>query len=637
MRLRGINEIVSNLIDNIRDKASSIDTKEGTFIRDVFIDPVAQQLSEVYQELKLLENAQSIETAVGDDLDKLAANYFVKRKEGTKSRGTLRFYVKTTEDGDKPSVDFSLPFGTVVNTQPDTLNQSLFFTTLSKFSYYATQNPTNLQFDNRLKLYYFEVDAQSVLDGTNNNIDSYKATQLSSGISSYIVGVTNITPFVGGSDGEDDASLITRIGLVLLGANIGTKNGYSSLLLSQPDVAEVRVVGAGDILMTRDLLRTAEGVLLTPNVHEGGKVDIYVNTPKYQDSIYEFTYNGELTKVLPNQPVKEISSLIQRGTNGQVEKVFVNESSCDFEKDLNGNIFYYQDVEWVFENTNGTTVEELNIKLINSSLLSYNNLKEISSVSVYVDINREDLVETDYSGDFLFYFGTYVGNVYKLQTKTIIDEGSPFVDIVDVNHPNYYLKYYTFVKKNGKIYHRKYVSSDYRLKIDNGDNYGSYKAQDRIEWITGKAPFVNKKIVANYKDVNHIPYLQTIVDENRTLTADVLVKRAKPVPTIINVQVVPYEEYTFSEIVELTISKIKNYMDTFQGMGEQLDLSNLTTLVRIVEGIKYVGLSKSSIMILKENNQWQTKRTIKLENNEYFDVRSIYVNAISEEEFLEEG
>ena len=127
MKLRTLNEIIKNVIDDIHDTLPDVDTKEGTFIRDVFINPTSSQVAKLYQDAKLIEYAQSILTATGEDLDKLAQNYFVKRKGATQSTGKVRFYFGSSA----PKEQITIPRGTLVSTPPTDNRQELFFMTLS--------------------------------------------------------------------------------------------------------------------------------------------------------------------------------------------------------------------------------------------------------------------------------------------------------------------------------------------------------------------------------------------------------------------------------------------------------------------------------------------------------------------------
>ena len=71
--------------------------------------------------MKLLEYSQSILTASGEDLDRLALNYNITRKTATKSNGFIRFYIKNI------NVDFVIGAQTQIGTQSTYSNDSKTF------------------------------------------------------------------------------------------------------------------------------------------------------------------------------------------------------------------------------------------------------------------------------------------------------------------------------------------------------------------------------------------------------------------------------------------------------------------------------------------------------------------------------
>ena len=75
--IKSLNEIILSIINNIRTTSPDIDIKEGTFLRDAIINPVAEEISRLYGTIKEVDMSQSILTATGAALDKLAANYFI--------------------------------------------------------------------------------------------------------------------------------------------------------------------------------------------------------------------------------------------------------------------------------------------------------------------------------------------------------------------------------------------------------------------------------------------------------------------------------------------------------------------------------------------------------------------------------
>jgi hypothetical protein len=87
--------------------------------------------------------------------------------------------------------------------------------------------------------------------------------------------VINLSPTVGGVDGESDASLRRRITLVLSGSSSGTVEGLTSIALSNPAVTDAVVIRPGDPLMTRDGSEfDAQGNLIKAGT--GRSVDLYI-------------------------------------------------------------------------------------------------------------------------------------------------------------------------------------------------------------------------------------------------------------------------------------------------------------------------------------------------------------------------
>ena len=123
VELKVLADIVENMINNIHDKLPEADTKEGTFVRDVFINPVSDEIVGLNFDMKMLEYSQSILTATDEDLDRLATNYNVTRKSSTKSNGFIRFYIKNRNQ------DFVIKANTRVSTAATYTSDSKIFIT----------------------------------------------------------------------------------------------------------------------------------------------------------------------------------------------------------------------------------------------------------------------------------------------------------------------------------------------------------------------------------------------------------------------------------------------------------------------------------------------------------------------------
>ena len=360
IEVRNFDEIVQNLINAIHDKIPEADSKEGTFIRDVFIDPVADEMSSLSIDMKNVEYSQSILTATGEDLDRLAVNYGLTRKAAQPATGYIRFYVKNI------NTDFIINAQTQLATRATYTAEAKVYQTVNTKTYYYIHdwqyppvdvNSTEFKnqyiaiYLNNLTLgtngyYYYDIEAKSINGGELYNTSSDTIVSTIDNVDANIAYFTNPIAFTGGTNEESDSNLTLRIKMALQGANIGTKYGYTSYVLKQQDVIDAQVVCA----MERDMIRDVYSDN-TPHhpgrysIHDGGKVDIYIRGKDLEDDSLNiqlrednviFTDDGFETPLnIPSQlkPISNIKSIIYTTTNGTEEQngVFTNVKDYQYE------------------------------------------------------------------------------------------------------------------------------------------------------------------------------------------------------------------------------------------------------------------------------------------------------------------
>ena len=273
-RVRTANDIVLGNLDFYRTAQPQLDLKPGQVARDLLVDGPAVQLASLYEELMGVQSAQSLFLSLGSELDALASNYGMSRKQGSKSSGTAILTFN--------SIDTNIPItkGGVVtgsNGASFTAINSITVSVLSKNTYRATASKyaATLAFVGITDQYAVEVAVEATATGSGGNISSYSLTNTTiPGVSR----VTNATSFQGGFGAESDSAFKRRILGVFSGSNTGTATGYKNIILSDPNVIDALVVGPGDPLMTRDgtQVSTAEdGTKTIISEGTGGKVDIY--------------------------------------------------------------------------------------------------------------------------------------------------------------------------------------------------------------------------------------------------------------------------------------------------------------------------------------------------------------------------
>lgn len=274
VNVRSTNEIILSLIDYYKLTLPDADTKPGTVVRNLAIDSVASQLSLLYDQLSNISQLQSLRLVVGSDLDNLAKNFGLTRKQATPSSVVALLTFS------------SIPATININSGSTIIaNNGFTFTVTngiavspSSINYYqsvATKFSAQLALAGITDQYAVEVTVAASTAGVAGNIGSYS---LSSTTIPGVSNVTNVNPATGGNDQENDAAFRNRILSSFSGSSVGTTLGYLNTALGTTGVSDAYVAGPGDPLMTRDgtVSKVINGVLTVTSEGSGGKVDVIV-------------------------------------------------------------------------------------------------------------------------------------------------------------------------------------------------------------------------------------------------------------------------------------------------------------------------------------------------------------------------
>jgi len=283
------------MLERLRLTQPQLDTKPNSVARDVFIDPPAFELGDLYEALRTIARLQSLANMTGNDLTNFGANFGASRKTGTKAGGQVVFTFR------KIDTNVTIPAGTVVTTR-----NGLGFATISSTTVRVSDANAMRATATRLRQeldtagitdqYAVEVSVQAQSIGSSGNIATYSIVSHSA---SGVNGTTNAVSFTGGSDVETDAAFRSRILSTFAGANTGTALGYRSLILALADAVDALVVEPGDPLMIRDGTMTttdSNGDLIVAEPGTGGKVDIYVLGENLQTGTDSFIYKDKSGK-----------------------------------------------------------------------------------------------------------------------------------------------------------------------------------------------------------------------------------------------------------------------------------------------------------------------------------------------------
>jgi len=268
MAKKTFDEIVQDIRDYILANRPQVNTEEGSVTRDLFIEPPANEIQNIYIEndrIKLIHSLYYQEFMTEDELDMLGFNYNIARKDATESSGTITLYRSAAI-----TQDILIPSGSVFSTQKDVNLNSYSFATAADTTMYAAQSAT--YYNTTTGYYEIDIDVTSTTTGIETNVGVNTVRVISSGTNDFL-GVRNDAVFTGGTDSETNLVYAQRILDALAGNNVGTEYGYKRAVLTSTYVNDAVVIQPGDTLMTRD------------NGY-GGKVDIYIKVDTTNANTY---------------------------------------------------------------------------------------------------------------------------------------------------------------------------------------------------------------------------------------------------------------------------------------------------------------------------------------------------------------
>lgn len=427
--IRSVNEIILSLVDHFKLSQPDLDTKPGTVAKDLFIDAPATQVSLLYNELSGISNKQSLRLVVGSDLDRLAKNFGITRKQPTPSTGVAL-----------------LTFSSI--TAPVNINRGDRIIAANGFSYSVISglsvvpSATNLyrsiatKFREQLSIagisdeYAVEVTVIATTSGSVGNIGSYSLNKTSIG---GVSNVTNINSFNGGTDQETDVAFRNRILSSFSGSSVGTSLGYLNVALSTPGVIDAFVVEPGNILMTRDgtkLNKTGTKIL---SEGSGGKVDIITLGSSLLEDKDTFIY---LDKSNTNDATSSKNNIVIGQIEGDKNKT-INKKRFD---NIKAGILPAQPVSNILEVSGSVSGSNYTPKKVDMFGRVSGNYELIKDQGVYsgspwgfdtfhwisnkISLFSEDRIKGQFNGQDTVTF-TDVLNIPKIeQTISIINENS---------------------------------------------------------------------------------------------------------------------------------------------------------------------------------------------------------------------
>ena len=247
-------QLVREVIDYINSRYPSADLSPGLVFRDLLVEAPMQFIGDTVAmtnfigqilDLSALEQLVSdpktrIETATALGIDQTAmndiitkvielyaANYNIVRRVGTYASGVLTFY-----SIEKPTDIIRIPAGTIVRVP----NTGISFQTIQNAVLDGNNLDFNRDYDTLNNRWFVKVSAQCTIVGSIGNVPANSITQIDD--TSIKLSVTNEDRFTGGTNSEDDYTLLTRIKRVYRGNFQGTADSLLANVLAYSGVRD---------------------------------------------------------------------------------------------------------------------------------------------------------------------------------------------------------------------------------------------------------------------------------------------------------------------------------------------------------------------------------------------------------------
>jgi uncharacterized phage protein gp47/JayE len=173
---------------------------------------------------------------------------------------------------------------------------------------------------------------------------------------------------------------------------------------------------------------------------------------------------------------------------------------------------------------------------------------------------------------------------------------------------------------------------DYELQLTETTStlYGSTQAIDKMHWLLD-SPQEGETITITYTYYSLMEELELLVEDNRNVTADVLLKLA--IEISINATVVVYADATITEEGEETFrNSVESAISTFltsNTLGRQIQQSDIVAAIYAVDGVDRVGLPFIALNTPdKTGYETGVNDEIPLTSREYGTAGTIDVNVV---------
>ena len=240
--MAGVN-IKNKIRQRIKEYDSTIDTRPGSVVSDILIEPLSilledyESASDSIAEQVTFTNLSDIPAA---NLDAIGLRYLLTRRQGSYAIGEIYFYFKEPKSA-------VVSKGTIINSN------GLSYRVVRDFSITKVQMQSDLSDYPYYKMGPIEII--SVEPGINYNLPVNSNFTIEDSLRISPAKIVNTEPFVAGEDSESNEQFFNRIIDAVHANSLASPKGIISLIKNySPLIYDIEVVGANNPLMYRDII-----------------------------------------------------------------------------------------------------------------------------------------------------------------------------------------------------------------------------------------------------------------------------------------------------------------------------------------------------------------------------------------------
>ena len=306
----------------LTDAFPDTDFSKGGAVRDLVIGALAYVYAYLQKERDYVRARQSLLTLgaltgtdVDDAVDEILSNWFLRRKSGRQSTGTVTVYLSANQS-------ILIPTTAVFYKTP-----SLLFVVNSTIdlAYDVDDYTPVTDATGEVVSYQLRVPLKSVDFGADYDIDPGPFVDFTK-FASTIIRVENLNKFSGGPSTENTTTMIARSETAVSVHDLTSARSIDVVLKDTfTSVDDVTIIGYGDQEMVRDLV--IEEATST-RIHAGGHVDAYLRTPITEEKTFSavvgatFTDPREGYYVLRDDTVTDFTDIAVNVLEGDVMEVY---------------------------------------------------------------------------------------------------------------------------------------------------------------------------------------------------------------------------------------------------------------------------------------------------------------------------